>query len=76
MMSLTIAMSIDYSLFLLTRYREEILRNRFEKDLCVQRMILYAGHVVAVSGCKQTIITTGIAMLSHLRFIITVICLF
>jgi len=49
MMSLTIAMSIDYSLFLLTRYREEHSRGK-RNDIAVKNMEFFGGHIVAMSG--------------------------
>ncbi|KAJ9463892.1 Mycolic acid-containing lipids exporter MmpL11 [Diplonema papillatum] len=55
MMSLAIAMSIDYSLFLLTRYQEELLTvqaaggvSNPEEIVCT--VLLTAGHTIAVSG--------------------------
>eukprot|EP00456_Euglypha_rotunda_P034837 TRINITY_DN26878_c0_g1_i1.p1 TRINITY_DN26878_c0_g1~~TRINITY_DN26878_c0_g1_i1.p1 ORF type:complete len:196 (-),score=11.02 TRINITY_DN26878_c0_g1_i1:11-598(-) len=63
MMSLTIAMSIDYSLFLLTRYREEHLSRKDRSGtkteeiniIAVKHMEYYAGHIVAVSGCTLAV---------------------
>ena len=49
MMSLVIALSIDYSLFLLTRYREEILKGKSVSD-SVQLMSKNAGHTITISG--------------------------
>ena len=49
MMSATIAMSIDYSLFLLSRYREELLNGR-KPYRAIEDMIASAGHTVLVSG--------------------------
>merc|ERR1719361_1175943 len=60
MMSVTIAMSIDYSLFLLSRYREEIERNG-ESGMSKEQMIevsrdairqttRWSGKVIALSG--------------------------
>ena len=49
MMSCTIALSVDYSLFMLSRFREE----RFQgKDIItsVEKMMQYAAHNVTVSG--------------------------
>eukprot|EP00929_Paragymnodinium_shiwhaense_P075347 TRINITY_DN38514_c0_g2_i1.p1 TRINITY_DN38514_c0_g2~~TRINITY_DN38514_c0_g2_i1.p1 ORF type:complete len:890 (-),score=124.98 TRINITY_DN38514_c0_g2_i1:265-2934(-) len=51
MMSTLIAVSIDYALFLLTRFREEILADsRKNVELAVSRMLAYSGHVVLSSG--------------------------
>eukprot|EP00040_Diaphanoeca_grandis_P037052 m.239504 g.239504 ORF g.239504 m.239504 type:complete len:890 (-) comp33745_c6_seq1:229-2898(-) len=49
MMSVMLAMSVDYSLFLLSRYRQELLRGR-EPLEAVTYMVCYAGHTVLVSG--------------------------
>eukprot|EP01129_Flabellula_baltica_P005542 TRINITY_DN2016_c0_g1_i1.p1 TRINITY_DN2016_c0_g1~~TRINITY_DN2016_c0_g1_i1.p1 ORF type:complete len:825 (+),score=136.61 TRINITY_DN2016_c0_g1_i1:23-2497(+) len=49
MMSILIAMSIDYSLFLLTRYREEVASG-VSGELAVQTMLSTAGHTILVSG--------------------------
>lgn len=49
MMSLVIALSIDYSLFLLTRYREEILKKKSVSE-SVLIMSKNAGHTITVSG--------------------------
>eukprot|EP00053_Salpingoeca_punica_P017212 m.165058 g.165058 ORF g.165058 m.165058 type:complete len:848 (+) comp17149_c3_seq7:3642-6185(+) len=49
MMSLTIAMSIDYSLFQLTRYREE-LKMGSNINEAVLHMLQHSGHTVLVSG--------------------------
>eukprot|EP01083_Nonionella_stella_P175498 611326_1 len=65
MMSVTIAMSIDYSLFLLSRYREEIerntnglqqLQNNRERMIEISRAAVrqttrWSGKVIALSGC-------------------------
>jgi RND superfamily putative drug exporter len=56
LMSICIAMSFDYSLFLLLRYREELFRvpkgTIGETDVanCVTVMLATAGHTIAVSG--------------------------
>jgi uncharacterized membrane protein YdfJ with MMPL/SSD domain len=51
MASLTVAMSVDYSLFLLTRFREEILsgQHRLEMD-AVRATLRTSGEVVLASG--------------------------
>lgn len=54
MMSASIAMSIDYSLFLLSRYREELIAGR-GSDSAVLYMISSAGHTVLVSGATLVI---------------------
>ena len=58
MMSLILAMSIDYSLFLLTRFREEVLRGT-AKVLAVKKMLMHGGEIVAVSGCTLAITFAG-----------------
>eukprot|EP01059_Diplonema_ambulator_P003910 TRINITY_DN13601_c0_g1_i1.p1 TRINITY_DN13601_c0_g1~~TRINITY_DN13601_c0_g1_i1.p1 ORF type:complete len:888 (+),score=257.23 TRINITY_DN13601_c0_g1_i1:2-2665(+) len=55
MMSILIAMSIDYGLFLCSRYKEELLRQRNSgKELdtreAVINMLESAGHTITVSG--------------------------
>lgn len=49
MMSATIACSIDYSLFLLSRYREEAKKGYPVREV-VKIVISTAGHTVLVSG--------------------------
>ncbi|MHA2255940.1 MAG: MMPL family transporter, partial [Candidatus Heimdallarchaeaceae archaeon] len=60
MMSLVIALSIDYSLFLLTRYREEILNEKPNSE-AVFLMNKNAGHTVSVSGVTLAITYLGLA---------------
>ena len=59
MVSIIIAMSIDYSLFLLTRFREEIIRGA-PNVVAVRHMTRYAGHVVLLSGSTLTITFLGL----------------
>ena len=49
MMSITLAVSIDYSLFILSRYREEIMQG-LEVAAAVEQSLGTAGHTVLVSG--------------------------
>jgi len=49
MMSSSVAFSVDYSLFLLSRYREEILQDQ-TPDVALDRVLAHAGHTVLVSG--------------------------
>ena len=49
MMSITLAVSIDYSLFILSRYREEIIQG-LEVGAAVEQALGTAGHTVLVSG--------------------------
>jgi len=60
MMSLVIALSIDYSLFLLTRYREEIINGKSSSE-AVLIMNKNAGHTVSVSGITLAITYLGLA---------------
>jgi len=53
MMSCAIAISIDYSLFLLSRYREELLNGR-TPEAAVNTMLRTAGHTIVVSGTTLT----------------------
>eukprot|EP00697_Spironema_sp_BW2_P000510 gnl/Spiro4/10653_TR5698_c0_g1_i1.p1 gnl/Spiro4/10653_TR5698_c0_g1~~gnl/Spiro4/10653_TR5698_c0_g1_i1.p1 ORF type:complete len:863 (+),score=293.34 gnl/Spiro4/10653_TR5698_c0_g1_i1:38-2626(+) len=59
MMTLCVAMSIDYSLFLLARYREE-LRQDTPDDSAVSQMLRYAGHTVIVSGATLSLCFLGL----------------
>ncbi len=59
MMSLVIAMSIDYSLFLLSRYREELIRGR-DNYTAVTLMLEHAGHTIGVSGITLAICFFGL----------------
>jgi len=58
-MSLSIALSIDYSLFLLGRYREELQLNHSEHETSVVHMLRHAGHVVFVSNTTLTLCFLG-----------------
>jgi putative drug exporter of the RND superfamily len=62
MTSIVIAISIDYSLFLLSRFKEE----RTKGDCCnleaVRRTLRHAGKIVATSGGVLAISVLGIAM--------------
>ncbi len=59
MMSLVIALSIDYSLFLLTRYREEILKHNDNSD-ATKQMSKHAGHTITLSGLTLAITFLGL----------------
>jgi uncharacterized membrane protein YdfJ with MMPL/SSD domain len=61
MMSILIAMSIDYSLFLLSRYREELLKGSHTRQ-AIEGMLTHAGHVVLVSGLTLTVSFAGLIM--------------
>ncbi|MCG3259754.1 MAG: MMPL family transporter [Candidatus Heimdallarchaeota archaeon] len=59
MMSLVIALSIDYSLFLLSRYREEIMKNKSVSE-SVLLMSKHAGHTITVSGLTLAVTFLGL----------------
>ena len=60
MVSVAIATSIDYSLFLLSRFREEIERGR-RPVAAVELMMGAAGHTVLVSGATLSFCFVGLA---------------
>ncbi|ETO03816.1 hypothetical protein RFI_33586, partial [Reticulomyxa filosa] len=68
MMSVTVAMSIDYSLFLLTRFREEVEKQISKgvrpKDVdtlyAVRQVTRWSGKVVAFSGFILSITYVGL----------------
>jgi uncharacterized membrane protein YdfJ with MMPL/SSD domain len=62
MMSLNVAMSIDYSLFLLVRYRKEAQVGGNHRE-AVELMMRYAGHTVLVSGV--TLVACFLGMLFY-----------
>jgi predicted RND superfamily exporter protein len=52
MSSVTLALSIDYSLFLLSRFREEVRSKKNpSRTQVIINMMQFAGHTVLVSGC-------------------------
>ena len=59
MMSATIAVSVDYSLFLLSRFREEILLGA-EPMAAITTMLATAGHTVLVSGLTLVLSFSGL----------------
>lgn len=62
MMSLLVAMSIDYSLFLLSRYREALLAGvRGKKAVTI--MIKSAGHTILVSGATLCFCFLGLMLI-------------
>jgi uncharacterized membrane protein YdfJ with MMPL/SSD domain len=61
MLSTTIAMSIDYSLFLLSRFSEEVRLRRPQFD-AVQMMIHSSGHTVLVSGLTLALCFAGLLL--------------
>ena len=54
MISMTLGVGVDYSLFLLTRFREERLIGKSVDD-SVSKMLEHAGHTVFTSGLTLTI---------------------
>merc|ERR1719198_1633906 len=67
MLSIIIAMSIDYSLFLLCRFREEIKKG-VDPITAVDIMIQSAGHTVLVSGLTLSCCMFGL-MFMPINFI-------
>ncbi len=61
MMSITLAVSIDYSLFILSRYREEIMQG-LEVAAAVEQSLGTAGHTVLVSGTTLAVFCTAFAL--------------
>ena len=78
-MSLLVAMTIDYSLFILTRYREQLLAGMFVLFLvkpepwlilegddtyrAVERVLETAGHTIFVSGTTLIVCFLGLVVL-------------
>jgi RND superfamily putative drug exporter len=58
--SMTLGVGVDYSLFLLTRFREERLNGKSVID-SVSKMLEHAGHTVFTSGLTLTIALVGLA---------------
>jgi len=65
MMSILIAMSIDYGLFLLTRFREELERPGITNELAVARMLHSAGHTIVVSGLTLSMCFFGLMFMQN-----------
>jgi RND superfamily putative drug exporter len=63
MLSLILAITIDYSFFLLVRYNREITDFPEEKRRAVLRTVGFAGQVITVSGITLAISFLGIVML-------------
>ena len=61
LLSLGIAVCFDYSLFMLTRFKEERLLMKRTKEDAVFHMMCNSGHVVMMSGC--TLFVTFILLL-------------
>merc|ERR1719310_430788 len=52
------ALAIDYGLFLLTRFREELASGQ-SLEVCLARMLYYSGHVTCLSGAVLLVICSG-----------------
>merc|ERR1719159_1944898 len=52
------ALGIDYGLFLLTRFREELAAGQ-SLEVCLARMLYYSGHVTCLSGAVLLVICSG-----------------
>jgi uncharacterized membrane protein YdfJ with MMPL/SSD domain len=63
MMSLTLGMGIDYTLFLLSRFLEKITTNQEEKHEAIRHMIQHGGHVVLLSGLTLMCTFLGLCFL-------------
>ena len=61
MMTLTLALSLDYNLFLLMRYREELLGGA-DSATAVTDMLRTAGHTVFVSGVTLCVCFAGLGL--------------
>merc|ERR1719310_1480324 len=58
------ALAIDYGLFLLTRFREEITSGH-SLEVCIARMLFYSGHVTCLSGTVLCISASGYFFFPH-----------
>merc|ERR1719316_1605940 len=52
------ALAIDYGLFLLTRFREEVTSGH-SLEVCIARMLFYSGHVTVLSGTVLCVSASG-----------------
>jgi RND superfamily putative drug exporter len=62
-MSLILAITIDYSFFMLVRYNREITENLEEKRRAVIRTVNFAGQVISISGVTLAISFLGLVLL-------------
>lgn len=62
MLSLGIAVCFDYTLFMLSRFREEIIVNKKSKEESVLSCLIASGHVVMLSG--TTLFATFIVLVT------------
>lgn len=58
------ALAIDYGLFLLTRFREEVTSGH-SLEVCIARMLFYSGHVTCLSGAVLSICASGYFLFPH-----------
>jgi uncharacterized membrane protein YdfJ with MMPL/SSD domain len=63
LLSLTLAITIDYSFFLLVRYNREIAEAPTEQRRAVLRTVGFAGQVISVSGMTLAISFLGLVLL-------------
>lgn len=63
MMSLTLGMGIDYTLFLLSRYLEEMVQKRFCRSRSICIMLQRSGHVLVLSGLTLATTFGGLVVL-------------
>ncbi|EGD75211.1 hypothetical protein PTSG_06862 [Salpingoeca rosetta] len=80
MMSLSIAMSVDYALFVFSRFREEMRAGKSVQDACTA-VLSTAGHTIFVSGftfiaCSLTLLSVPVKLLASMGVAaaITVAC--
>lgn len=58
-----LAMSIDYSLFFLRRFRDEVHRGDSSVDRCIRNALRHAGHVILLSGTTIVVVFMGFLLL-------------
>ena len=77
-LAVLIAMTIDYSLFMLVRFRKELDQlsphgepiSREDYEEAVHTTVCFAGHVIAISGSTLAIAFAGICLL-HIELLVT-----
>lgn len=62
MLSVTIAMCIDYSLFLMARFGEQLRRHACDTPTAVAAMLSSSGHTVLVSGATLSLCFAGLLL--------------
>ena len=58
-----LAMSIDYSLFFLRRFRDEVARGEGSVDTGICNALRHAGHVILLSGTTIVVVFLGFLLL-------------